>query len=96
MSLRCVVFGLGNNLTKCPRNDSLSFLTIWIAHHCVSFTTTSLPISKNSPVVAVKHTLYKEESTLLVNATLSRVWGEHIIKGKSLGLLFCIFFFEIN
>ena len=92
MSLSCIVFSLSNYLTKCSRNDSLSFLAIWVAHHCMSFATTSLSVGKNGPVVAVKDTFYKKEGTLFVNATLSRIWGKDIIEGERLWLLFSIFF----
>ena len=96
MSLSCVVFSLSDDLTKRSRNDSPAFLAAWVAHHCMSFATTSLSIGKNGPVVAVKDTFYKKEGTLFVNATLSRIWSEDIIEGECLGLLFSIFFSEIN
>lgn len=41
-----------HNLAKCSRDDSFPLLCT-CAHHCMRFTTASLPISENSSIISI-------------------------------------------
>ena len=96
VSLRCVVFGFGNDLAEGPGDDPAALVATGVAHHGVRFPATGLSIGEDGPVVAVEDALDQEEGTLLVDATLCGVWREDVVEGEVLGLLFVIFFFEID
>ena len=93
VGLRCVVLCFGNYLAEGPGDDAPPLVTTGVAHHCMGFPASGLPIGEDGPVVAVKDAFDEEEGTLLVDATLGRLGGEDVVEGEVLGLLFVIFLF---
>ena len=80
VSLCSIILGFSYDLTECSWDDSPVFIATGDTHHSVGLATSCLSVRKDSPVVAVKDALYEEESTLLIDHTLSGIRCEHIIE----------------
>ena len=65
-------------------------------HHGVGLAATCLPVGEDGAIVAVKYAFDEEEGTLFVDEALCAVWGEDVVEGEGFGLLFVVFFFEID
>lgn len=66
MSFWIIALGYGHDLAECSGNDTLALL--WTGpHHGMGFSTSCLPIGKNSAVISIKDIIYKRESTLFIN-----------------------------
>ena len=96
VGLACIVFSFSYDLTEGPGDDTPVFLAAGVAHHSVCFTASCLTICEDGPVVTVEDALDEEESTLLVDHALSGIRCEDVVEGERFGLLFGIFFAEVN
>ena len=95
MSFGIITFRNGHDLAEGSGDNSLSLLRTG-THHCVSFSTSGLPIRKNGTIIAVKDVVNEGESSLFVDESLQRIGTEDKIIGKGFRLLFRIRFVQVD
>lgn len=69
MSFWIVVLGNGNYLAESSRDDTFALFSV-ASHHGMRFTTSGLPICKDSAVIAIQYIINKWKCTLLINERL--------------------------
>lgn len=61
-----------------------------LPHPAVKVTGTCLPVGEDCAVVAFKHVVHQAEGGLLVDYLLRCLRAEHVVEGKTLGLILFI------
>ena len=91
-----IVVGDGDNLLEGPGDDAFGFLIVGLAHHGMRFAASGLSVGEDGAIIPLKYAINQGKGALFVDEWLCAIWGEDVIKGKGFGLLFGVFFQQID